>query len=265
MWNPDGYRQSSFLHLKRACEFIRMAQVAPTADSLQACYGILPAGLSMKTSFFALFVCGMYSLLACAQQTGNTIAGCLTGDPGSFVLGVVPSGKTYRLQGDTALLNAHRQQLIRVTGTQSGQGASAVFNVQKLEPVADTCTATLPPQNPNAVRSVTGKTGIEGTAVNKSDTRSAGEVTPGWQTEAGEAQQPGKHVEARPGERNTPPARGALAPPQWDQVGQDQQTADASAAAAQRAEQQPNQTLGVDTMPSYTNPQKPQGSAGTKP
>jgi hypothetical protein len=219
----------------------------------------------MRTSFFVVVVCGMCSLLAGAQQTGNTVVGCLTGEPGGFVLGAVPSGNTYQLQGDTALLNAHRQQLVRVTGTPSGQGASAVFKVQKLEPVADTCTATLPPHSPSAVRSVTGKTGLEGTAVNRSDTRTAGEVTPGWQTEAGEAQQPGKYVQVPPGEKNTPPARGALAPPQWDQVGQDQQTADTSAAAAQRAEQQPRQTLGVDAMPSYTNPQKPQGSAATKP
>lgn len=219
----------------------------------------------MKTSLLVAAACGLWSLPGGAQQSGTTLAGCLTGAPDNFVLGAVPSGNTYRLRGDTVLLNAHRQQLIRVTGTQSGQGASAVFHVKKLEPLADTCAASLPPQDPDATRSVAGRTGVEGTAVNKSDTRTAGEVTPGWQTQAGEAQQPGERVAARPGERNTPPARGVLAPPQWDQVGQDQQTADRSAAVAQRAEQRPNQTLGVDAMPSYTDSPKPQGSTATKP
>jgi hypothetical protein len=77
------------------------------------------------------------------------------------------------------------------------------------------------------------------------------------------AQQPGAHTEIPRGETNPLPDRGKLAPAQWDQVGQDQQTADVSAAAAQRAEQRPNQTLGVDAMPAYANPQQPQGTAAS--
>lgn len=221
--------------------------------------------LPAKLCLLIVFVFGVCALPGAAQQGGNTIAGCLIGETGNFALGAVPSGKSYRLVGDNTLLNAHRQQLVRVTGNQSGEGKTAAFTVQKLDVLADTCTAPLPPESQNAVRGVTGKAGAEGTAVNDSDTRTAGEITPGRQTEAGEAQQPGRHTQVPAGEQNTPPARGALAPPQWDQVGQDQQTADRSAAVAQQAEQRPNQTLGVDAMPSYTNPQKPQGAAATKP
>jgi hypothetical protein len=192
-----------------------------------------------------------------AQQSRNTISGCLTGEPNNLILGAVPSGNTFRLQGKTEELVRHRNQLVRLIGsevTPASEKHAGTFTVQQVEALADTCTAPLPPQRPEDIRGVTGKAGAHQSAVPLSDTRSAGKVTPGYQTEAGGAQQPGGSAQAPANERNKTPARGRLAPPEWGQVGQSQTSADRSAAAAERAEEEPGETLGVDNEGSKAPP-----------
>ncbi len=202
--------------------------------------------------------------LAIAQNgPDNTLAGCLTGQAGSFTLGAVPSGNNYRLTGNVSALNGHDRQMVRVTGRQlaAGNGAQAgTFEVQKVQVLASSCTAPLP--NLKSPQAVTGKTGIRGTAVPDTDTSTAGRVTPGPDTHEGRAQMPGAHA---PGtEPNQPAKQGPLAPPQWGQVGQSQTSGDRGAAAAERAEEEPNHTLGVNATPSYANPAAPVGRVGTQ-
>ncbi len=203
-----------------------------------------------------------------AQQAKvTTLSGCLSGEPGSFTLGAVPSGYVYRLQGQTKVLIGHTNQLIRITGSEAapaGSDRTGTFTVQNVQVLRDNCLTPLPPQSANAVRPATGKAGAESTAVNTSTTQSVGENTPGAQTQTGEAQQAGKHAAVPSGSTNAPAARGPLAPPQWGNAGQSQSEGDTNAAAAERGEEYPNYDLGVNAMPSYDNPNAPVSAPGTR-
>lgn len=55
------------------------------------------------------------------------------------------------------------------------------------------------------------------------------------------------------------PPHDRLAPPNWEQVGESQPSADLDAAAAERAEPEPSSTLGVNTVPAEVNPAQAQG------
>jgi len=112
------------------------------------------------------------------------------------------------------------------------------------------------------VRPVTGETSAAATAINASSTKSVEETTPGAQTSAGEAQQPGVHL-ATP-QPYQPARRGPLAPPVWVQAGQAPQEGNTNAAAVLQTEEQPSSTLGVNAMPSYANPKQPQGTPATQ-
>lgn len=213
--------------------------------------------------FFSLAIALALPPLAAPQNApASTLAGCLTGQSGNYTLGAVPGGNTYRLTGNLSALNGHQQQLIRLSGRQLAAATGAqlgTFEVQGIQVLANSCTAPLP--NRKSPEAVTGKTGVKGTAIPETDTSTAGRVTPGYQTPAGQAQTPGAHRGTEP---NPPGKQAPLAPPQWGQVGQNQGTADRSAAAAERAEEEPHHTLGVNATPSYTNPAAPVGSAATR-
>lgn len=105
------------------------------------------------------------------------------------------------------------------------------------------------PIRPTQPQSVTGKTGQSAYSINTSTTSSVGIETPGAQTDNGMAQQPDKFRNLHPVNPQSP--RGA--PPNWEQVGQDEQLANSNAAAAARAEfGGPEGTLGVgNAYPSY--------------
>ncbi|MFB3813265.1 MAG: hypothetical protein ACE14L_04065 [Terriglobales bacterium] len=206
-------------------------------------------------------------LLPCAASSRNQLAGCLVGSGGQFTLGAVPSGYTYRLQGDTANLYKYDRYLVRLTGAEAAPASSnqfGAFNVQKIEPLADTCTAPLPPQNPQAIRPATGKTSAQGVAVNTTTTYTAGIVTPGASTETGISQQPGEYKEFPRRDLIRPRERGLLEPPVWGQVGAAPQEGNLGAPAAERAEMYPGQTLGVSAMPSYAKPGASSQSSGTQ-
>jgi hypothetical protein len=99
---------------------------------------------------------------------------------------------------------------------------------------------------------VTGKTGSHAKALNTSTTKSTGVTTPGVETTNGIVQQPGEHPTLHPVNPGLRSAPGA--PPNWEQIGQDEQLANSNAAAAYRAEiGGPEGTLGVaGAMPSYS-------------
>jgi len=54
---------------------------------------------------------------------------------------------------------------------------------------------------------------------------------------------------------------GPLAPPLWEQAGQQQAVADLDAAAAERADMQPGATLGVNALPAEANPAQARGAS----
>jgi hypothetical protein len=205
-----------------------------------------------------------FSPLALAQN--NNLTGCLSGEPDNYVLSAEPSGNLYRLQGNTGALSGYSHYLIRVTGSEivhASPTQPGTFKAENVQAISDSCTTPLPPQNPAAIRPVTGSTAPQGTAINASSTKTVTETTPGVQTAAGEAQQPGVHVQAVPGQYQ-PPKRGVLAPPVWEQAGQAPQEGNTNADAVQQTEEQPSSTLGVNAMPPYANPQQPQGKPATQ-
>lgn len=141
--------------------------------------------------------------------------------------------------------------------------SSALYGQQQTPaPNLPPAAQPLPKTAPRA-QAVTGKTGAHGKALNTSTTASAGVETPGVQTDTGIAQQPGQRTGVHPANSNPGSAPGA--PPNWEQVGQNEQLADSNAAAAARAEiGGPEGTLGVrGAMPSYSRGGTPAGSSQT--
>ncbi len=118
-----------------------------------------------------------------------------------------------------------------------------------------------PTQNKQAI---TGKTGNSSHSLDTTTTSSVGVETPGVQTDNGMVQQPDKYPWIKPVNPEFRSRPGA--PPNWEQVGQDEQLANSNAAAAARAELGgPEGTLGVrNALPSYASGGKPTASSQTK-
>ncbi len=215
----------------------------------------------MRTACVSLLLV-LAGLPAIWAQRPATLSGCLSGEPGNYVLGAVPSGNLYRVQADPTLLAGYNHRLIRVTGTETVSASSSqtgTVQARQIEEIADTCTTPLPSSHNS--RPVTGKTAERSVAVNTSSTASVGENTPGWQTETGRGQQPGRRDHATSPGQVRP---GPLAPPVWAQAGQAPQEGNLDAAAAERAEEYPANTLGVNAVPDYTNPRQAQGTPATR-
>jgi hypothetical protein len=110
---------------------------------------------------------------------------------------------------------------------------------------------------------VVGKTGEHAKSIDVSTTSSTGVETPGWQTTNGLVQQPDKYPNVHP--VNPTPALGA--PPNWEQVGQNEELANSNAAAAARAEiGGPEGTLGVGgNLASYAKSGQAPAPSAAKP
>ena len=117
---------------------------------------------------------------------------------------------------------------------------------------ATLCCCLLAAQSQTASdNSVTTMTGANAVAAPAPALRDLDENTAGAGTQARKDQE--RYGTAR---RQTAQP-GPLAPPLWEQVGQQQAVADLSAAAAERAEMQPGATLGVNAWPAEANPAQP--------
>ena len=177
-----------------------------------------------------------------AQSQSGSLEGCLIRNEAQYILGQVPSGAAYQLQGNMPVLVGHTEQLVRLAGSKlrsaTGNQAGA-FSVTGLTVLAETCTALLPPQNASEIVPVTGTTAPNAVAVNVGTTANPLPLS---------ASAPGQ----------------TLRPPNWNEIGQDELTAGTNAAAVLQTEQYPYYTLGVNAMPSYTNPQQPQGKPATQ-
>jgi hypothetical protein len=219
--------------------------------------------------FTAICVAALASAPALYGQSGSsTIAGCLVTGANGYELAAVPSGYIYRLQGaGTNNLTGRALPLVRLTGKQvvaAGDGQVGVFQVENTHFLPGNCNAGRAPEGGSGMSAITGKTGAGALAVDVSQSPTAATGSLPGHAPPANAGPPALHPEIPTRENNAPERQGMLAPPQWSQIGEDQRTADRDAAAAMRAEEYPGHTLGVNAMPSTTNPNLPQGKPATQ-
>ncbi len=203
-----------------------------------------------RASSYLLLLMG-FCLLCCtapAQQPAppaqNEVVGCLSRLPdGTLQLAAIPSGRTYKLQGNTNLLQRHVHQIVAIAAGNGGAAANAdTLNAANLRVISDTCTSLLP--SDKNILAVEGRVATGQVAPPVTTTASANENTPGYQTEAGEQQfhqQGGSTPVQHYGQANSP-----YTPQPSEQAGESQTAADTNAQAAMRAEMYPGTTLGVD-------------------
>jgi len=183
------------------------------------------------------------SLQAQAPQT--QFVGCVTNVAGAgFQLTSIPSGSSYLVQGNPALLQQHANQLVRVQGTldaRTGNQAPPSLIVQNLGIVSEICVSALGVREPVAV---VGKVGEGQVAIPLTTSASAGETTPGFQTENIKQQEPPISGRMLP-PAATGRAESAYSPSNTAQVAQSAVAANTFAEAATRSEIQPGSTLGT--------------------
>lgn len=171
-------------------------------------------------------------------STGREIVGCITRQAnGGLQLLDRNSGRRYALGGNLQLLERHVSQLVALS---ANGGRSDSLDVDSVRVLSESCTSALPSKG---VAAVAGKTGQVVTATPVTTTLSAGEVTPGFQTEAGDQQLAGTGAAApyvNYGSTHSP-----YAPLNSEVAGQSEAAANTNAAAASRAEMYPGSTLGV--------------------
>lgn len=192
-----------------------------------------------------------------------TFVGCLSRLPeGTLQLGVPSSGEVYSIEGNTQLLIAHVNQLVRVSGrAEAGDGASKLV-VSSVQVVGDTCTAGLPGAK---TQTVVGKVGADQVAIPVTTTASSDETTPGFQTEAGMAEL-SRHEGPYSAQAEHPAPR-PYAPLEAEQIAQSESAANVNAEAALRAEILPGNTLGVSGVgnaPASSNGATSNNTSSTK-
>ncbi len=186
--------------------------------------------------------------------------GCLSQDAsGSLRFLAKPSGKTYLLQGNIAMLQRHIHQQLAITGNSTGNAASPALTVVQFRVVSGNCTSVLPSDDSFQVP---GKAGQVEAATPVTSLGSADETTPGFQTES--LQQQAEHPGVPETKQNVPIPFGPSFP---EQAGQSEFAADIDAPAASRAEMYPGTTLGVDvkTAPPSSVQALDQPSGTSKP
>ena len=128
-----------------------------------------------------------------------------------------------------------------------------------------------PEQNPAASSlpplPAAGKTGNDGDTHGVSTTASAGQVTPGFQTEAGKEQAPGKQTDVNQNlELGQQPNAAPGAAPNQEQTAQNPGAAERIASSAQRAEINNSQhQLGVNAQPNYQQSAQQQTERANQP
>ncbi len=193
--------------------------------------------MKLHRSLLLLLVVILPLCVVHAQESPN-LYGCLSQDAsGTLHFLAEPSGRTYQVQGDMALLQRHIHEQVAITGPRANVVAPTL-TVLQLRVLSQSCTSVLPS---NDTFQVPGKTGQVESATPVTSVGSANETTPGFQTESG--QQQAEHPGASSTNRNTGTAFGPVHP---EQAGQSEFAADIDAQAASRAEMYPGTTLGVD-------------------
>lgn len=190
----------------------------------------------------ALFCFGGQSLAE--QGTSAEMTGCISHVPNGGLQLRTASGTEVALQGDMDLLLEHTNNLVRLRGQQNatptGKTALPSFTVQSVETISDTCTSALPPQQAVTVE---GKVGEGEVAVPITTSMSAGQATPGYQTETVSDQEPPANGRS-PVVLNIP--RSHYSPSSPAQAAQTAADAERYAEAATLCEIQPGKTRGVN-------------------
>ena len=179
------------------------------------------------------------------------LVGCLSQVPnGGVQVQASPSGTTYLLRGNSSALARHLNQIVSIAGSSPGNNNGnqpATLDVQKLEVVAQSCTAPLPPARAVAV---VGKAGEGQVAIPVTTSKSTGETTPGFQTETVLAQAPPSNGRVRPVAAQF---EFSYSPGNVAQANQSAAGADLYAQAATRSEIQPGSTLGANLAPAIVS------------
>jgi hypothetical protein len=180
-----------------------------------------------------------------ANAASSQLIGCITPLPnGELQFQAIPSGASYVLRGNTALLAQSIHHLVRITGATGaivGRDQLPALTAGEVQVVADTCTA---PMWFGKLEAIAGKVGAGQDAVPLTTTASAGEVTPGVQTEAVEAQEQ-PITTGRPNPPLTSATKLRYSPHNVAQAAQTQAAAERYALAAQRSEILPGNTIGT--------------------
>jgi len=182
--------------------------------------------------------------LAAAEPPPSQFVGCLTQIPGHGLELGSPSGNSYRLRGDSALLVRHINQLVKVHGSvnTASNGIGLPFlDVKAIERISDSCASPLPTGKP---QTVVGKVGEGQVAVPLTTSASADETTPGFQTETIEDEGPPSSGRSSP--PGNSPAERPYGPGNPAQAAQSAAAAELYAEAATRSEVQPGNTLGAE-------------------
>lgn len=179
-----------------------------------------------------------------ATAAPSQLLGCISPLPhGGLQFEAIPSGASYQLRGNTALLTQGIHHLVRITGearavTRSNQLPDLTVQ-SSVEVIADSCAA---PIHSGRLLAITGKVGAGQDAVPITTTAAPGEVTPGAQTEAVQAQgEP--MLTGRLNPALTASTRAPYSPHNVAQAAQTQAAAERHAEAAQRSEIQPGNTI----------------------
>lgn len=180
-------------------------------------------------------------------QAQAELVGCISQIPnGGLQLEVGPSGISYAIEGDPNVLVRNIHHLVRVHGQETSAATQGnpqpVFKVQQLEQIANSCTSPLPASVPVAV---VGKSGEGQVALPITTSVSAGQTTPGFQTEDVADQEP--PASGRSGARLSETQKSVYAPSNIAQAAQTSEAANTYAQAATRTEIEPGNTLGGES------------------
>lgn len=163
----------------------------------------------------------------------NGLQGCLSGGPGNYMLSQAHLRRQYKVEGDQGKLQPQVGHLVQLTGNLQ-PGEAPVFKADDVRQLAASCNY----QSNESPQATAGKTGNSGDQVPVSSTASAGSVTPGVQTQAGETQNPKDQAALNPGGAKPPhnDTEKNGAPTPNEQIGQDRASAERISKAAHKGE-----------------------------
>ncbi|HEU5450907.1 MAG TPA: DUF5818 domain-containing protein [Terriglobales bacterium] len=163
----------------------------------------------------------------------NGLQGCLSGGPGNYMLSQPNLRRQYKVEGDQSKLQPQVGHTVQLTGNLQ-PGEAPVFKADNVQQLAASCNY----RSNESPQATGGKTGSAGDRVPVSSTASAGTVTPGYQTQAGEAQNPQDKAALNAGGANPPQHNTEKngAPTPNEQIGEDRASAARMANAAHKGE-----------------------------
>lgn len=191
---------------------------------------------------FSVVLALAIEVLGQAQQM--QLAGCITEIPnGGLQFEANPSRSVYPLQGDSTHLTQYVNHWVKISvslvGNKNSTQAQPALIVHTIDVLNESCTSRMPSQKAAAV---VGKAGEGQVAVPVTTSASAGETTPGFQTETLSEEEPPNN-----GQSLARKAMPSYAPTNTAQAAQSAAAANRYAEVATQSEIQPGNTLGATT------------------